>query len=667
MMSRIKRHYILVFLIFLSSSLIAQKFSYKFGEITSSDVDFKSYDKDTDAEAVVFFDIGKSKFVQEAGSGFSVLFERHCRMKILKESGLEYAEISIYFYQEGNIYETIEEIQAFTCNFEDGRLTKIPLDINNAYEEKVNQYWKVKKFAMPAVKEGSIIEYKYTIKSPYLFKLRDWEFQSRVPTIYSEYEAKLIPFYEYVYIIQGTSKLDVFEQYEDKGMPRHFGSPGAYGSNEYHDMVYKFGMKDIPAFKDETYITSINDYIIKLDFQLARFHRLDGVVIDILKTWKELNEDILKEDDFGKYMNSCERVAKKIVKENNLLSLDEQKRFEFIVNYTKEHFKWNGYYYKYAHINVNNFMKEKTGGSANINLFLTAFLTAAEMEAYPVLISTRDHGKIKSDYPFLHFFNSVVVLAKVEGKNVLTDGTDPLCPNNVIPPQCQNDNGLIVKKGTDEWVSLTRNEVSKTQKFFDVKFAEGEEDPECKVLMRYSLFDALSERKQFVDNTEKIKEYYTERGFEIIGDVKTQDFKNIEKPYTIEFQSKIPMQVIDDKIYISPFFNEAPGKNPFTFKERKYPIDVTYTQLKLFQSTITLPEGYYFSHIPAAYETKNDLVSISFTINKSAANVLTISGSYKFEKNAYDASGYTRLKFYFDKIVDLFNEKVIIEKEAVAN
>ena len=74
-------------------------------------------------------------------------------------------------------------------------------------------------------------------------------------------------------------------QFEDKGMSRNLALRVHMGIISYQDIVYKFGMKNIPAFGDEEFITSINDYVIKLDFQLSKIHTLDGRNIDIITTW----------------------------------------------------------------------------------------------------------------------------------------------------------------------------------------------------------------------------------------------------------------------------------------------------------------------------------------------------------------------------------------------
>src|SRR5690606_9663507 len=127
-----------------------------------------------------------------------------------------------------------------------------------------------------------VIEMRYVVKTPFKYNLPDWEFQHRIPTLYSEYEARMIPFYEYTYILQGADKFDHFESYEQPGVSRQF------GAHRYNEMTYKFIMKDVGAFKDESYISSINDYLVKLDFQLAKYTSYQGVPVEIITTWPKL-------------------------------------------------------------------------------------------------------------------------------------------------------------------------------------------------------------------------------------------------------------------------------------------------------------------------------------------------------------------------------------------
>lgn len=158
-------------------------------------------------------------------------------------------------------------------------LTKSNLDLANCHVEKINESWNQTKFAMPNVKPGSVIEYKYKIRSDYVFNLRDWEFQWKIPVLSSKYIVKMIPFYQYSWLLQKASKFDSQTSKVDQGLEQNFG--GA----KYHDVISEYEMKNLPAFKDEEFITTSDDYIIKLDFQLSKVTQITGISQNVMTTF----------------------------------------------------------------------------------------------------------------------------------------------------------------------------------------------------------------------------------------------------------------------------------------------------------------------------------------------------------------------------------------------
>jgi hypothetical protein len=273
----------------------SQDAPYSFGGVSPEHLQMNQYNKDPEAEALVLSDVGEAYFF-DTQEGYDIRFTRFKRIKIFNKAGIKYATVSIPIYVDGyGKTETVSTIEANCYNSENGSVVKTSLDPKNVYEEKVTERWRVKKFVIPNVREGSVIEFRYILETPFHFNLPDWEFQGPIPVLFSQYVAKMIPFYEYKYIIQGTSKLDV--QTSVKSVDeRIFGSvssgyPGSDRGFRFNDMVYTFGLRNVPAFRDEAYITSSSDYIIKLDFQLSRFNSPSGSTTDIMTTWPKMIED----------------------------------------------------------------------------------------------------------------------------------------------------------------------------------------------------------------------------------------------------------------------------------------------------------------------------------------------------------------------------------------
>ncbi len=271
---------IIVLLISLKTN--GQKPPEEFG----SNMYIEKCDFEPDAPAVVLFDKGEVHFVRNEG-GFDIKYTRHKRVKIFKEAAFDQGEIEIPLYIGESALETIEEIKATTYFYDGKIIEKTELKQDQVFREPINKYWYQKKFAMPNLKEGCVIDYSYTVISPFIFNLPDWDFQTDIPTIYSEYQTNMIPFYTYTYRAQGFNAFDVFEKNNSTGLDRKF------MNLTFQDMNYTFGMKNIPSFKDESFISSKEDYIKKIDFQLSEINYPSGYSKKVLTTWPALAKDLM--------------------------------------------------------------------------------------------------------------------------------------------------------------------------------------------------------------------------------------------------------------------------------------------------------------------------------------------------------------------------------------
>lgn len=64
------------------------------------------------------------------------------------------------------------------------------------------------KFALPNVREGSVIEFSYSLLSNCVLRFRGWQFQTGIPTRWSEYRA-VIPYrFSYKMFVQRTQLLE---------------------------------------------------------------------------------------------------------------------------------------------------------------------------------------------------------------------------------------------------------------------------------------------------------------------------------------------------------------------------------------------------------------------------------------------------------------------------
>ena len=78
-------------------------------------------------------------------------------------------------------------LKAITFNLADKKVVETKMDNSAVFDEIVDLNWSLKKFTLPAVKEGSVIDIRYEIQSPYFFNLQSWGFQNVIPKRYREY------------------------------------------------------------------------------------------------------------------------------------------------------------------------------------------------------------------------------------------------------------------------------------------------------------------------------------------------------------------------------------------------------------------------------------------------------------------------------------------------
>lgn len=654
---------ILVIPIFVQAQITTKKF----GEISQKEINMATYPEDTSAEAVVLFDLGNVKFL-EKDNGYNIKFVHTKRIKILKRTGIEYSKIEIpYYISNSGESEIVKSIEAYTYYQENGRTMKKALNQSSIFEETKTKNWKVMKFTFPDVNVGSVIEYKYVLISPFLFNLPDWSFQDRIPTYYSEYIAALIPFYEYTFIAQGIKNFDYRNSYVDSEKRTWGNMVETYGQNvgsgvEFQDMVHTYAMKNVPAFKDESYITSPDDYIMKIDFQLSRFHAPHGGTNEIMTTWPELCKELLKHEKFGKYIKSTSNQANKILKsELDLSNKDNTEKSQMIIEYVRSHYTWNGRSSKYSSKKVKNFIKEKSGNSADINLFLIGMLREAGIDAQPVILSTRDHGKIKINYPFDHFFNYVVALVKTGKNSFLTDGTLNTLAFNKIPPRCINDKGLIVDPDKPNWAKLDTNPISTDSKTIHIKIDQEQLVANTKVTIQSTEFDAYWYKNSFDNDTTKIKKEMLGENFSSIDKISTENYRQNNQPYIISIQGESQLERLGNKLIISPFLNFPIKENKLKQKSRSYPVDFIYSMREEYQTDIEIPTNYKVTSIPDNYIIDDDLASIQVLFTKTEKRVMA-NASYTLKKSTYQPDDYAQLKKELDTIIRKFNEQIIFEK-----
>lgn len=650
------RLFITSFLICCSSYIVLAQddYGHVFGQIKQSDIDLKKVPFDSLAAAVVLFDIGETRFIKALDGSLDIQFTRTKRIKILDESALDQANFKIYFYQDGyGKTETVEGIQAICYNYENHKLEKTSITKSDILEAQHTDKWKVKKIAVPGAKVGSILELQYKIITPFLWNLPDWEFQSDLPTLSSHYTVGMVPFYEYAVISQNIKRLDKVESYEENSLTRQFGSV------QYRDMMYEYGMKNVEAFVDDDFITSRKDYIQKINFQLAQINRTDGTKQKLITTWPEMVKDFNKEDNFGKYIKSSKNFSEKsVLPQLPLTGKTDQEKIQIIAKYVKTNFRLNDYYGKYAEQKPRQLFASKTGSVSEINLFMLGLLRAAGIKANPVLLSTRAHGKIYADYPFTSMFNYVVVQAYIEGDSfIFMDGTEPQLPYYLLPIRCLNGFGLVMEKENHSWINLSSHINSTKKEIAISSIKDGKLN--IRLIEQLSMYDAWKTRRLYNSDKSAFKDSRIKENETVDGEINVTNIDTYDAMLTLKYTKNKEVDQFEGDYYIVPFDRIEYAKNPLTSLKRNYPIDLVYKKNRTYSTTLALGEGQSFKHIPENKTYEDDLISFDYQVTITN-QFIRVDASYEFKKSVYTPEEYDALKTDFELLYSKLAEQVVI-------
>ena len=648
-----------VFLSILSSS---QSIVSKLPDITVDDLKVTHCSIDSSANAQILYEIGETRFLEDI-QNIDYEFTKTARIQILNKDGYEHGEIKIYFYsKDAYNQETVSDFKATSYSLENGEIVQNSVRNNALITEKISDKVALKKYAFTNLKPGTIIEYTYKITSPYLMHLPPWYFQHDIPAIFSGYKISINPRVSYVLQNKGFMNFDF-----DTVYTRPYGT----GSNSVPQVltVYEWELSDVPAFTDDKYVTTDDDYLQSMWFQLESYNFRNGVHRKFNTTWKQMSDGLLNEiDGFGGYIKQNKSNDKRVVEQLDLSGKDEYEKIEIIVQYVKNNFRFNNRFGINADQLKNEMYVTKTGNDASINLLLLSLLNTAGIEANPLLVSTRSNGEVYYQYPMLTSFNYVVVLAKTNDGSIILDATDPYLPNDAIPYYCINDYGFEVKKmnRNEDANFYPLNPLGNKIRMQQVITINPETDSiNVVIAAKFKGYNAARYRKYYADNGKTgLLDYFKEKITGEISDITIEKQEEIDKDLVIKFVIENRLEKIGSRLIIDPFIYNDYADAIFVNETRDYPVDFGNTYNEKFVVTFQIPEGYEIDFVPenvSMSDLDNSLVYKAVVIRNN--NIIQILSDINITKSRYEKEDYQALKTFFDKIVEFHNQKIILKKK----
>ena len=649
-------------LILTTISAHAQQFSTRYGKVTDEEVKMTTYLPDTTAAAVVIFSKGTT-FYDFVTDDFRVTYSIEKKIKILKSEGTTYANVVIPYYnneKNSTRKEVVTSLEAVAYNIENGKVERTKLKSDYIFKERVNSNYMQVKFSIPAVKAGTVIEYKYKLLSDLYHTLDPWVVQEDIPVVYSNYDITIPEYFQFNLDTRGGINLSPV----DKKVPMSISVGGQMLRLDGRNLI--FTANNVPALKADSYLWCPDDYKSMINFELHGVQFPFDVYRPFTNSWEKIDELLLKDEDFGKQV----KMKNPFRDEMAALQLNDRSIYEkiaLIYIFLKQKISWNESYNMYGQ-NVRKAIKEGTGSNADLNFILMSMLNDAGIKSVPIIMSRRDRGILPLSHPSINKVNTFVVgIEDSDSTMVFLDGSVQNGFLNTLPPVLMSRRARIVSEGRgNKWVNLAVLGGNQTKALTNVTINEDGQ----MVGERTSLYTgqhASNFRKSYKaakDSVDFIEKVETEESIKVTA-FKQENVYAFSPDVSEQFSFEKSTDSSGDYIYINPLIFKHISKNPFIQEKRELPVEFQYPYGIRLSNSIVIPDGYEVDELPKglSISLENNTATCKYLIQQ-IGNRISVNYTFNLNQTFYVVQDYDKLRGFFETIVEKNNEMIVLKKVA---
>jgi hypothetical protein len=657
------------FAVLLPSALFAQQGrpDMNFGELSAETFGPAVYSIDSSANAVYLFDRGAVNFdpSYNNGQGFSIVFERHTRIRLLHKSAFGLATFTLAIPRKSGATPFIENFKGATYNLEDGRIVATKLDKSSIFKDHSGGN-DLEKVVFPNVKEGSVIEYSFRVIYPGYRYIPLWNFQCEYPELWSEYDITVPQLYDYAVKNQGYQKYVVDTTILSTASFSVTMSPidGASFHGVWSGQTIRriWALQDVPALdRPEPYTTTLRNHLNKVEFQLSGVH-MNGYDHTYRTNWNELTDELMKGDHFGVPLTDHNRWLDEELKKITAGATTSQGAVRKIFTYVRDHFDCSNAEGIYMSQSLKQIWADKKGNVADINLLLTVLCRHAGVEATPVILSSRAHGLAVEDYPLLSDYNYTIVRVRVDGNTWLLDASKPYVGFGQLPELCYNGWGRAIDNSPDRiplWPDSVTEDRSTT-----VLLSNTDSGYTGVYTRKAGVFESMSLRRQMRQTKpesffESLHKTFTE--YEQMGDYGFDSLDIPEQPVTWHYKMKY--NFTRGMIYFNPIFHERFNANPFNSPVRHYPVEMPFCIDNSYALKMDIPKGYKVDQLPRSQRIRlEDSTGFFEYLVESDSTTINFRMLLHIKKTYYGLEEYQGLRDFFALIVNKEKEPFVFKK-----
>jgi hypothetical protein len=325
--------------------------------------------------------------------------------------------------------------------------------------------------------------------------------------------------------------------------------------------------------------------------------------------------------------------------------------------------QWDESYGFVTYNGIKSAWDKKNGSITEINFILISLLNDAGVKAKPLLISTRENGRINTYNPFLDHFNGVMVYVK-DGEDVyIMNAADKYNPFNLVPYNVAFTNALIVDKNEG-----TLLELGTEGKFVNNIFFTCSIDPDGKLSGQATLKSSGYARNARLEanSRKRIKEIFEDNsGINIRVDSITVNNESEELlPLEQKAEFSGVLQMGGDYVFLPFNLFMGLGKNVFIDEERITDIDFHYPKSYVVTGSYYLPDNFTVNELPK--NTKMIMPDTSIVLSRMIqqnGNIISFRFALDINVFGYPADAYPYVKEFFKKMYAILDERIVLQKK----
>jgi len=634
-----------------AAAAVAQPTAHRWGNVPPEHLAMREFPADPDAQAVILQDVADI-LVERDGT---VEYLRHRRVKVLGEGAYSLATVSLV-YDTSDRSQSVDRVRGQTFVPQpDGSVRRVALDRSGIFTENLQGGRRRITFTLPALEPGAVFEYSYRYENASPLLIPRWDFQESEPVLYSEYRVEHPRTFAYTFLTPNAPFFTVNTQ-----------ERGSRAGGE--TTIRRWVLVDVPALREEPYMTTLDDHLIRLEGQLSEhFHPRLGPV-KVLGSWEELATTLRDHPDLGRAL----RVPRGLRRQAETLTAGvdgDEARARALYDFVRTSVSWDGRRRVFTESPLARVLEAGRGTAAEANLLLVALLREAGLTAEPVLLSTRDNGAVIEGFPLVSQFNLTAAAVRLGGRWTLLDATDPVRPFGMLPAEALNHRAWVVGE-RPEWVGVPPGQSAHRIHL------TGEVSPEGTLVgtirSERSGYSGAAARRAVREHgasgylTDALLDGVAGLG---VADARVEHEDDLEEALvataSVRLDGYLQTAAGLSMMHVKPLLRE--DENPFRRETRTFPVDFAYPRTVEFTAEVRLPEGYTVDESPGrsffVLPNSGGVYERSLDVRDG---VMHVAVRRTLLRSRMDPPAYPALREFFERVASAERDVLVLRPTASA-